>query len=104
MNVARVSWSRIFCRPVFVPLGVSNGRDVMGLVISSGDLETAGDQTAPIATSRANSGASSAPPVLQALAQLSETMIMLVGEGELGYARAVHEAIGRLLTSRNEPP
>jgi hypothetical protein len=76
----------------------------MGLVVSLGDSETARDQTAPLATSRANSGASSAPPVLQALAQLSETMIMLASEGELGHARAVHEAIGKLLTPSDEPP
>jgi hypothetical protein len=38
------------------------------------------------------------------LAQLFETMDMLVGEGELGHAGAVHEAIGKLLTSSNEPP
>jgi len=29
---------------------------------------------------------------------------MLVGEGKLGPARAVHEAIGRLLTTGSEPP
>jgi hypothetical protein len=67
------------------------------LVVSSGNLETAGDQTAPLATCGADSGASSSTPVLQALAQLSETMIMLVSAGEVGYARAIHEAIGRLL-------
>jgi hypothetical protein len=74
------------------------------LVVSPGDLETAGDQTAPLATIRANSGASSATPVLRALTQLSETMIMLVGEGEMGHARAVHEAIRRLLTPSSELP
>jgi hypothetical protein len=31
-------------------------------------------------------------------------MIMLAGEGEMGAARAVHEAIGRLLTPSSEPP
>jgi hypothetical protein len=36
-------------------------------------------------------------PVVRALAQLSETMIMLADAGELGYARAIHEVIGRLL-------
>ena len=74
------------------------------MVVSPGDLETARDQTAPLATIRANSGASSAPQLLQALTQLSETMLMLVGEGEMEHARAVHEAIGRLLTPCSEPP
>ena len=31
-------------------------------------------------------------------------MIMLADEGEFGHACAVHEAIGKLLTSSNEPP
>lgn len=75
-----------------------------GWVVSPGDPETAHDQTAPLATIRANSGASSAAPLLRALAQLSKTMIMLAGEGEMGHARAVHEATGRLLTPSNEPP
>jgi hypothetical protein len=75
-----------------------------GLVVSSGDSETARDQTAPLATSGANSGASSAPHILCALAQLSETMIMLADKGEFGHARAVHEAIGKLLTPSNELP
>jgi hypothetical protein len=61
-------------------------------------LEAAGDQTVSLATIRADSGASSGAAVLHALAQLCETMVTLVGEGEMGYARAVHEAIGRLLT------
>jgi hypothetical protein len=30
-------------------------------------------------------------------------MIMLVGKGEVEHARAVHEVIGKLLTSSNEP-
>jgi hypothetical protein len=67
-------------------------------------LEAAGDQTALLATVGANSGASSAVAVLRALAQLSETMIMLAGEGQMGHARAVHDAIGRLLTPSSEPP
>lgn len=79
-------------------LGVGGGREMAGLVVSSADLETAGDQTAPLATVCANSGASSATSVLGALAQLSETMITLVGEGEMEHARAIHQAIGRLLT------
>jgi hypothetical protein len=73
------------------------------LIVSQGDLVTTRDQTARLATSRANSDVSSGAPVLRALAQLSETMNVLVGEGELGHARAVHEAIGKLLTSSNEP-
>jgi len=72
------------------------------LVVSTGDLETAGDPIAPLTIIRANPGASSAAPVLQALAQLSGTMIMLAGEGEMGHARAVQEAIGRLLTPSSE--
>lgn len=68
-----------------------------GLVVSPGDLATARDQTGPLATVGANSSASSAAPVLCALAQLSEMMIMLVDEGEFEFARAVHEAIGKLL-------
>ena len=84
------------------PLGVSGGRGVTGLVVSRGTLGTPGGQTALLATSGAISGDASTAPVLQALGQLSETMIMLVGEGELGHARAVHEVIGKLLTS--EPP
>jgi hypothetical protein len=40
---------------------------------------------------------------LQALAQLSEIMIILADEGELEHARAVHEAIGKLLIPSNEP-
>jgi hypothetical protein len=31
-------------------------------------------------------------------------MIMLASEGELGHARSVHEAIGKLLTPSNELP
>jgi hypothetical protein len=31
-------------------------------------------------------------------------MIMLVDKGDLGHARAVHEAIGKLLTPSNELP
>jgi len=77
---------------------------VTGLVVSPGHLEAAGDQTASLATIGANSSARSTAPILRALAQLSETMIMLVGEGEMGHARAVHEAIGRLLTSSSELP
>jgi hypothetical protein len=67
------------------------------LVVSPEDSEAAGDQTFSLATIRADSGASSGAAVLHALAQLCETMVMLVGEGEMGHARAVHEAIGRLL-------
>ena len=88
--------------PLLAPLGVVAGREVTGLVVSSGDLGTVRDQTPHLATIRANSGASSEAPMLQALAQLSETMILLTGAGELGYARAVHEVIGKLLTQRNE--
>jgi hypothetical protein len=79
------------------PLEVSSGREESGLVASGRNLEIAGDQTAPLATIGANSGASSAAPVLQAVAQLSGTMLMLTEAGELGFARAVHEAIGKLL-------
>jgi hypothetical protein len=85
------------------PLGVDDGRDVAPLVVSPGDLETADDQTPHLATIRAKSGASSAPPFLRALAQLSTTMIMLAGAGELGYARAVHEMMGKLLNWTNPP-
>jgi hypothetical protein len=28
---------------------------------------------------------------------------MLAGQGELGHARAIHDAIGKLLTLSNEP-
>jgi hypothetical protein len=80
---------------MIAPLEVSGGRGEMGLVVSPGDWEAARDQTALLATSAANSRASSAPLVLQALAQLSKTMIILASEGELGGARTVHEAIGR---------
>lgn len=68
-----------------------------GLVVSPGDLATARDQTGPLATVGANSSARSGAPILQAVAQLSETMIMLTEAGELGLARAVHEAIGKML-------
>ena len=78
-------------------LGVVDGREESGLVVSPQDLETVGDQTPHLATIRANSGASSEAPILQALAQLSGTMIMLAESGELDYARAVHETIGKLL-------
>jgi hypothetical protein len=88
----------------FAPLEVVDGREKVGLDASSEDLDAAGDQTAPLATIRANSGATSATTVLRALAQLSETMIMLASEGEMGHAQAVHEAIGRLLTPSIEPP
>lgn len=64
------------------------------MVVSPEDSEAAGDQTVPLATICADSGASSGAAVLHALAQLCETMVMLVGEGEMGHARAVHEAIG----------
>ena len=77
---------------------------MVGSVVSPKDLETAGDQTATLATVGAKSRARSATPILRALAQLSETMIMLAGEGEMGHARAVHEAIGRLLTPGGAPP
>ena len=74
------------------------------MVVSPEDLETVGDKTPHLATVGANSSASSAAPVLRALAQLSETMIMLAGEGEMGHARVVHEATGRLLTPSSELP
>jgi len=86
------------------PLEASGGREEVGLVVSPGDLAPVRDQTPHLATIGANSSASSAAPVLRALAQLSETMIMLAGEGEMGHARAVHEAIGRLLTSSSDSP
>ena len=63
------------------------------------DLETASDQTPHVATSGASSGDSSATPTVRALIHLSSTLIMLVGAGELHYARVVHEAIGKLLIS-----
>jgi hypothetical protein len=75
-----------------------------GSVVSPGILETAGDQTAPFETPGADSGDSSASPILRALVHLSETMIMLASEGELGHARAVHEAIGQLLTRQGSAP
>jgi hypothetical protein len=40
--------------------------------------------------------------MLEVLAQLSGTMIMLAGAGEPACARAVHEAIGKLLYPNNE--
>jgi hypothetical protein len=42
-------------------------------------------------------------PRFAGLAQLREVMIVLVSEGELGHARAVQEAVGRLLSPSNEP-
>lgn len=74
------------------------------MVVSSEDLTPIRDQTPHLATAGANSSASSAAPVLRALAQLSETMSMLAGEGEMAHARVVHEAIGRLLTPSSELP
>ena len=68
------------------------------MVISPVDLTPVRDQTPHLATVGANSSARSGAPILQALAQLSETMVMLAGEGEMEHARAVHETIGSLLT------
>jgi hypothetical protein len=62
----------------------SRGREESPLVVSPQNIGTASDQTAPLATVGANSSASSAAPILQAVAQLSETMIMLTEAGELG--------------------
>ena len=66
---------------VLAPLGVADGREKAGLVVSPGHPATVRDQTAPLATIGANSSARSGAPLLQALAQLSETMIMLADEG-----------------------
>jgi len=81
------------------PLGVVDGREEWGLVVSPGDLATVRDQTAPLATVGANSSARSTAPVMQALAQLSGTMLMLAEADELDHARAIHETIGRLLSA-----
>jgi hypothetical protein len=74
-----------------------------GLVVSPGDLETAGDQTAPLEASVTDSVNSTAPLVVRALAQLSGTLIMLAEAGEVGHARAVHDAIGKLLAPQESP-
>jgi hypothetical protein len=67
------------------------------LVVSPGDLETVRDQRPRLETSVADSVDSIAPPVVRALAELSGTLIMLAGAGEVGPARVVHDAIGKLL-------
>lgn len=67
------------------------------MVVSSEDLTPVRDQTPHLATVSANSSARSAAPVLQALAQLSRTMILLIGAGEAERARVAHDAIGKLL-------
>jgi hypothetical protein len=74
-----------------------DGHEESSLVVSSGDLATVRDQTPHVETSVADSVDSTAPPVVRALAQLSATLIMLASAGEVGHARVVHEAIGRLL-------
>jgi hypothetical protein len=85
--------------------GLNHVRDRdASLVVSPGDLTPVRDQTPHLATVGANSSARSGAPLLQALAQLSETMLVLAGEGAMGHARAVHEVTGRLLTSSSEPP
>jgi hypothetical protein len=81
----------------FAPEEQSDGREMAGLVVSSGDLATVRDQRPPLETSIADSVDSTAPSVVRALAQLSGTLIMLAGAGEVGRARVVHEAIGKLL-------
>jgi len=63
----------------------------------AGAPEAVRDQTPHVETSVAGSVDSTAPPVIRALAQLSATLIMLATAGEVGHARAVHEAIGELL-------
>ena len=75
-----------------------DGREESGLVVSARDLETVRDQRQPLETSVADSVNSTAPPIIRALAQLSGTLLMLVGAGEVGHARVVHDAIGKLLT------
>lgn len=82
---------------IFAPEEQPDGREESGLVVSSGDLTTNRDQTAPLETSVTDSVDSTAPPILRALAQLSGTLLMLAGAGEVGHARAVHEVIGKLL-------
>jgi hypothetical protein len=67
------------------------------LVVSPGDLATVRDETPHVETSVADSVDSTAPPVVRALAQLSATLIMLASAGEVGHARVVHDAIGKLL-------
>ncbi|MCK6588523.1 MAG: hypothetical protein L6Q76_13170 [Polyangiaceae bacterium] len=84
---------------IFAPEEQPDGREESGLVVSPGDLATVRDQTAPFATSVADSVDRTAPPVVRALAQLSDTLLMLAGAGEVEQARVVHEAIGKLLTS-----
>jgi hypothetical protein len=54
-------------KSVVAPLEVSQGSCVTGLVVSTGDLATSGNQTPDLATIRANSGAGSGEPIQQAL-------------------------------------
>lgn len=84
----------------FAPEEQPDGREMGPLVVSSGDLMTVRDQTQHLETSVADSVDSTAPPILRALAQLSGTLLMLTEAGEVGHARVVHEAIGKLLPSR----
>jgi len=81
----------------FAPEEQPDGREESGLVVSSRDLATVRDQRPPLETSVTDSVDSTAPPVVRALAQLSGTLIMLAGAGEVGRARVVHDAIGKLL-------
>jgi hypothetical protein len=74
-----------------------DGHEESSLVVSSGDLATVRDQTPHVETSAADSVDSTVPPVVRALAQLSGTLIMLANAGEVGHARVVHDAIGKLL-------
>jgi hypothetical protein len=78
-----------------------DGREMGRLVVSSRDLATVRDQTLHVETSVADSVDSTAPPVVRALVQLSDTLIMLAGAGEMGSARLVHEVIGKLLARRS---
>lgn len=85
------------CAKTLAPEELFYGREKAPLVVSPGDLATVRDQTSHVETSVADSVDSTASPVLRALAQLSGTLIMLAGAGEVGHARVVHEAIGKLL-------
>ena len=79
-----------------------DGLEESGLAVSLEALETVREQRPPLETSVTDSVGSMAPAFVRALVHLYETMIMLAGAGEVAHARAVHEMIGRLLTTPDE--
>ena len=95
-QVGARAWNGAF--GVLAPEEQPDGREMAGLVVSPGDLATVRDQRPPFETSVADSVGSTAPAVVRALVQLSGTLLMLVGAGEVGHARVVHDTIGKLLT------